>query len=515
MDSVRINNGVGVVTPTKSGSVAVRPNTTTTYVATVTGGDQDGDCRATVTLKVPPPPPPPPPAPHCVSLVASPAVITSPGQQVTLTWRTANASSVRITPDVGSVTPVTTGSVTVRPTGDVTYTATVPNAPANPNCKATVTLDVPPPTITPRCVDLSANKTSIEEGENVVLTWVTRNASSVRITPDVGSVTPVHTGSVTVRPREDTTYQAIVPGAPKNDACEVRINVEEERDRDRSRNRDRDEEPESFLASFSRPAEPPLASVYLSEIPYTGLDLGPVGTVIYWVMLTVWSGAASYLVFFTLVPGVLRRVRGRNENDDDGYATYQESMNAPAAQPMPIQSLAAAPSRPYSQNEGFRSYGQDDSLTIDDIVKGLSRESGMTFDRGEASNAEEQVSQRAQEHTPAHEATEYADDIPSFLEALLNGDRDEVFGTVRELNKQGGDAEHFLSQAVCALDDAYRARVEGTECHLAIIRITEDCHTSFLEKIVSSLATAVDASYSKGVTGTKLALTRALAIVNG
>ena len=106
-------------------------------------------------------------------------------------------------------------------------------------------------------------------------------------------------------------------------------------------------------------------------------------------------------------------------------------------------------------------------------------------------------------------------DVPAFIEALLSGDRDTVFGMLRQVNRSGGDSETFVTHAVCALDDAYRARLEGTQCHPEILRATEDCATPFLERVIASLATAVDSSYSTGVTGAKLALTRALAVVNG
>jgi hypothetical protein len=162
-------------------------------------------------------------------------------------------------------------------------------------------------------------------------------------------------------------------------------------------------------------------------------------------------------------------------------------------------------------------------------VKGLSRESDRTYDRAEPAHDEYEESAPvsapiapapARQAAPApkakkEQAPEYADDIVGFLQALLEGDRDRVFGTMRTLNKEGADSEHFISQAVCALDDAYRARVEGTDVHPEVARVTADCHTSFLERLVHSLATGVDSSYSKGITGTKLALTRALAIVNG
>ena len=90
-----------------------------------------------------------------------------------------------------------------------------------------------------------------------------------------------------------------------------------------------------------------------------------------------------------------------------------------------------------------------------------------------------------------------------------------MFGTIRGITRTGGDSEAFLTHAVCALDDAYRARVDGSVCHPDILLVTADCHPSFLERMVTALTTAVDGSYSTGVTGVKLAVTRALAIANG
>lgn len=107
------------------------------------------------------------------------------------------------------------------------------------------------------------------------------------------------------------------------------------------------------------------------------------------------------------------------------------------------------------------------------------------------------------------------DDIMGFINALLAGERDQVFGLIRRLNQAGHDVEEFMAHAICALDDAYRARIDGTPVHEDVKRATEHCATPFLERLVSSLTTAVDGSYSMGVTGIKLAVTRALAVANG
>lgn len=490
----------------------------------------------TPPIVVPPPPPEVEEEGRCISLRASRSVITAPGQAVVLTWETDNVDSVSINNGVGRVSPTSGGSVTVYPTGNTTYVATVEGGDQSDNCRASVRLEV----ITndnPRCVDLSANRTRLdEEGDAVVLSWVTANASSISINNGVGNVTPVSSGSITVHPRRDTTYVATVPGAPYNPDCEVTVRIDEERERDHDRDdhdRERDRErPEVFIDSVTRPNEPPLASVYLSEIPYTGLDLGPVGTVVYWTMIVLWSGAAAYLVLFNFLPYLFRRA-ATDALAESGHlpgwgpaaaaaapimrsaapapAVHQAAHRAAVATSLPQRSVAAAPTPAapvYSPHEGFRSFATGGALTIDDIVKGLSRESDIA-------PVAPVMEAPAMAQAPKARTTAYADNIPGFIEALVNGDRGHVFGTVRNVSKQGGDPQDFLSEAVCALDDAYRARTEGADVHPEVARVTKDCHTSFLEKVIASLTTALDSTYSAGMTGTKLALTRALAVVNG
>jgi hypothetical protein len=84
---------------------------------------------------------------------------------------------------------------------------------------------------------------------------------------------------------------------------------------------------------------------------------------------------------------------------------------------------------------------------------------------------------------------------------------------LREVAREGGDTEAFFTQVACALDDAYRHRIEGAPVHPEIARITNGVATSTLEKVVTATTTAVDSSYSIGITGAKLALTRALATI--
>jgi hypothetical protein len=285
------------------------------------------------------------------------------------------------------------------------------------------------------------------------------------------------------------------------------------------------------------PGNQPLAFVYLSQLPYTGLDLGPVGTVAYWVALVAWSLAVAYLVLFIIIPYLARRMQGfahavSSTLNAEQFATetYTASAITAHAEPTPVgaphvsksTASVASDTRGYSSFDGFRSFAKAGALSVDDIVKGLAREASPSahvepiYENVEPMYQNVEPVQQAQPAPVVRETapTAIAPEVPSFIEALLRGDREAVFSAVRNTVRTGGDAEAFLTQVVCALDDAYRARTEGTSVHPEIAHITKDCATPFLERLVTSLSTAVDSSYSVGITGAKLALTRALALVS-
>src|SRR6476659_3643237 len=119
--SVSIDQGIGVVS--SSGSLNVSPAATTIYTITATNGAATATATATVN------------APLAVTLKASPANI-APGGQSTLTWASTGAVSVSI--DQG-VPPITgpSGSVSVSPAQNTTYTITATDAQGNTSTAAT------------------------------------------------------------------------------------------------------------------------------------------------------------------------------------------------------------------------------------------------------------------------------------------------------------------------------------------------------------------------------------------
>jgi peptidoglycan-associated lipoprotein len=70
---------------------------------------------------------------------------------------------------------------------------------------------------------LSADKTSINPGESVRLTWTTTDAPNVSIDPEVGAVTAQ--GSTSVTPGASTTYTITASGPGGNATATARVTV--------------------------------------------------------------------------------------------------------------------------------------------------------------------------------------------------------------------------------------------------------------------------------------------------
>src|SRR5258708_15068224 len=148
--------------------------------------------------------PPPPPPPPTATLSANPKTLTA-GQSTTLTWQTANAASVSISPRIGAVGA--SGSMQVTPASTTPYQITATGPGGTQQASATVTVGSvvgPPPTVT-----FTANPTTISQGQSSTLTWQTTNATAVTIS-GIGNEPP--NGSVQVSPTATTTYQLTATG---------------------------------------------------------------------------------------------------------------------------------------------------------------------------------------------------------------------------------------------------------------------------------------------------------------
>lgn len=159
------------------------------------------------------------PAPT-LKLSASSNSITS-GQAVTLTWQSANATSVTITATGadGKARTISTnsqlnGSTQDKPTQDTTYAgaASGPGGSIQQQAKVTVTQS----TSTAPTLVFSASNNSIVKGDKVTLSWQTTNATSITITAvgADGAKRQISTAKnpASDQPTQDTTYTAVATG---------------------------------------------------------------------------------------------------------------------------------------------------------------------------------------------------------------------------------------------------------------------------------------------------------------
>ena len=491
------------------------------------------------------------PIPTC-TLSANPSSLPAGGDISTLSWTSTDATSASIDHGVGSVSPVNSGSTNISVLSSTTFGLTVTGLGGAATCSATVTVVQTPPA--PTCT-LSANPTSITSGGSSTLSWTSINAISFTIDNGIGASIPIDAGSTTVTPNTTTTYTGTATSVDGTAICTTMVTVDggvgggggSGGSGGGGSGGGGSPLPNISLAMLPHVSTQPLAFLYLSQIPYTGIDLGPVGAALYWILLVAVSLALAYLVLSGAVPFVNRRVR-------DFTAQVATILNAPASVPQnivhratpvePVRKVVTvnkpqhtssvmgeAPEAPrgYSSYDGFKSLEKPGgALSIDDIVKGLSKGYHAPHTSVRGPNVEpiydmvepiyENVEPIAVPREPvmAHTMSNERG-VPmngnSFASALVTGDRRAVFGALREQIREGIAPEKLVTRALCLLDDVYRARIDGTQCDPNIARVTARLDTLTLERLIAALTTAIDSSYTTSITGAKLALMRALTIL--
>ncbi|HZE81855.1 MAG TPA: alkaline phosphatase family protein, partial [Candidatus Polarisedimenticolia bacterium] len=195
--------GDDVTSVALSGSTTIVPSATTTYMATATGA-AGVTASASATINI-----------LGVTLVANPSKI-GPGQTASLSWTSANATSLSIDQGIGVVNGPS-GSLSVSPAATTIYTITATNGTASATATATVNA--------PLAVTLKASPANIAPGSQSTLTWASQGATSLSIDQGVGAVTGA-SGSVAVSPTQNTTYTITALDAQGNTATgSVTVNV--------------------------------------------------------------------------------------------------------------------------------------------------------------------------------------------------------------------------------------------------------------------------------------------------
>lgn len=150
-----------------------------------------------------------------ITLTVSPSSIIQ-GQNATISWNVSNSTTRSLT-DFGAV--ATSGSQTISPSDDRTYTLSASYYGITTNSKS-VTL----PVYVPPVVTLTVDNPQIILGQSTILRWsTTGDASTANISPGIGSSNL--TSNVSISPTQTTTYTAYVSGLGGNDSAEVTVTV--------------------------------------------------------------------------------------------------------------------------------------------------------------------------------------------------------------------------------------------------------------------------------------------------
>jgi uncharacterized repeat protein (TIGR01451 family) len=275
------------------GSVGLAGNTNvnvtqgTTYVLTAT--DSNGDettCSAPVAVADPEP------VFTCeqnVNFTVTDSSIQR-GDTVTLIWSTTDVDTVSIS-NINETS--LSGSESVSPSDDITYTLTATQGDRTVNCP--VSVDVSSGgggggTPTPRC-ELEISDSKISAGEEITLRWETSNATEVTIEDDRGNVIfttddylskdkdDYFDGSIKVSPTRDTEYTLTAERGSRDRECEVDVEVED-----------------NVVVLQTRDQQPLVAGISLTQVPYTGFEAGPFMTTLFYLLLVAWSLFVTYLL---------------------------------------------------------------------------------------------------------------------------------------------------------------------------------------------------------------------------
>jgi len=129
---------------------------------------------------------------------------------------------------------------------------------------------------------LSTSPQYINPGQSATINWTSNNASSGYI-PGVGTV--YGNGQSVVAPSQTTQYTATFTGPGGSTNCYGTVVVN------------------AGLVTSAIALR--AGSVTLSQVPYTGLDLGPIGTILYWLGLVLLCALLAYLIAVRQVQNVL------------------------------------------------------------------------------------------------------------------------------------------------------------------------------------------------------------------
>ncbi|MFY1111659.1 MAG: hypothetical protein AB3K77_08275 [Methanosarcinaceae archaeon] len=158
------------------------------------------------------------PAPIEIDSFDSSPELIEVGGNSTLSWGVSGTTDISIEPGIGIENPE--GTFEVSPTETTTYKLTASNDDDEKVDFCTVTVEEEALVIN----SFDAETDLVGEGNSPVLKWDVSGAKNVTIEPDIGSVDPV--GTVSVSPAETTTYQLKASSGDQEEIASCLISVE-------------------------------------------------------------------------------------------------------------------------------------------------------------------------------------------------------------------------------------------------------------------------------------------------
>lgn len=224
-----------------------------------------------------------------------------------------------------------------------------------------------------------------------------------------------------------------------------------------------------------------------------GLALSPVGITLYFLVVTLWSAVVAYVIIFGN--------QGAKESGEHAH----HAQTAPAhhtAHEAPVEPTRAKPFRGFSPYEGFKSYAQGETVTVEDIVKGILRES-------QAAPSSLPYMPAPVEDIKLSSITKTSPpEVNVFLELIAHAERDSAQDFLRDIEEKG-ETDAFFMSAHDAVDALITARIEGSASDVRTREIFASTDTEKLHLLRDALATG-----KGGKNSAKLALTRALSALS-
>ena len=353
--SASMDNGIGTIT--LNGSRDVTPTATTTYKATFANKDgKKVTCEKTIAVT-----PKPTPAPEPVCTLTANKTSIEKGETAKLTWTSQNAVSGSMNQGIGTI--ALNDSRDVTPDATTTYQATFENKDGKKvTCEKTIAV-TPKPTPQPSApvCSMTISASSVNKGDSATLTWTSENVDTTSIDNGIGNVATSGSKAVTVN--DATTYTGTFKGTNGTTiTCTASVSIissgggggggggpcrncgggggsstSKKSNSSGGGSVAKKVTPNVVLSSAATPAP----YVYLSQVPYTGFEAGPVLTAVFWLAVLALSVLIAYVM---TVPQPLSRLASffarKHEAEMVVAATLQPVM--PPAIPWNIPTSAVA-----------------------------------------------------------------------------------------------------------------------------------------------------------------------------